>query len=720
MSVSRPAGRLFFFWLMLAAAILAGAARAQTVTSKTLIQDVLYHADGTPAKGSLLISWPAFTTGNGQAIAAGSMTANLGPDGSVSLSLFPNTGSTPQGACYTVVLDLDDGRSTEFWVIPQVPQTTIAAIRSKLVPRAEAMQYVGRDYVDSSIATALTGSVVLLTGDQQIAGVKAFQSAPTVPTPQQASEAANKDYVDAALSAKLSASAKNQAGGYVGVNSDGSVGVSDATKEPVPASAAAGNFAVFDANKYVVDSGKKPADFAAATASTSVNGVACALGSSCTVYDSTKVPVAVVPATAPAAGQLLVGNAAGTAYAPQALSGDCALGSSGAIACTKTNGNPFGPAATKAAQGNSCATGQAAQGVDLNFNATGCFTPAGSGNVSGLGSSANGNLAAYSGASGTVIQDSELSAESLNGFRNRLINSGGQGIDQRNAGVSQTITAGAALAYTIDRWYAYSTGANVTGQRITGSTGIRYRYQFTGAAGVTGIGFAQRTEAANSFDLAGQAATFCVELADSLLSSVSWTASYANSADAFGSLASPTKTQIASGTWTVSSTLAKYCTAISMPAAATTGIELSLSVGAQSSGTWTIGAAQFELGSQGTPFERRPYGQELELAQRYYEALNLTTNATPTQLAFFSTIVPDRRSTSAFFKVRKRSVPTVVLFGYAGVAGQVEITASGGGGADTNYNFTASTPDSFYVDVSGGSGSGTFGYYARSYADAEL
>jgi len=618
----RPAGRLFFCWFVLAVAILAGAAPARAATSRTLIQDVLYHADGTPARGTLLISWPAFTTADGQAIAAGSLTANVAADGSVAISLFPNAGSIPQGSYYTVVLDLDDGRSTEFWVVPQVPQATVAGLRSKLVPRSQAMQFVGRDYVDSSIAAALTGSLVKLTGDQQISGVKAFQTAPTVPTPQQATEAANKSYVDAGLSAKLSASVKNQPGGYVGVNSDGTVGVSDATKEPIPLSATSGDFASFDGNRYLVDSGKKPADFAAANAATTVNGVSCPLGAGCTVYDSTKVPNSLVPVAAPAAGQLLIGNAGGTAYAPQTLGGDCTLSSAGAVICTKTNGSPFGPAATKAAPGTSCSAGQAAKGVDLNFNATGCFTPAGGGNVTGSGSPMDGNLAAYSGSSGTVIQDSGLSAASLNGFRNRLINAGGQGIDQRNAGTAQTITAGAALAYTIDRWYAFATGANVTGQRVAGSGAIQYRYRFTGASGVTGIGFAQRIEAANSFDLAAQAATFCVELANSLLNSVTWTASYANSTDNFGTLASPTKTQIATGSWTVNGTVSKYCAAVSIPAAAITGIEVVLSVGGQTSGTWTIGAAQFELGSQGTPLERRPSGLELLLAQRYYEVID--------------------------------------------------------------------------------------------------
>jgi len=204
------------------------------------------------------------------------------------------------------------------------------------------------------------------------------------------------------------------------------------------------------------------------------------------------------------------------------------------------------------------------------------------------------------------------------GMRNRLIN-GAMAIDQRNAGTSQTITAAAALAYTVDRWYAYCTGANVTGQQVAGTIANTYNYRFTGAASVTAIGFAQRIEAINSADLAGTTATLSVNLANSVLTTVTWTAYYANTTDTFGTLASPTKTLISSGTFTVNSTLSNYSTQISIPSAATTGIEIVFTVGAQTSGTWTIGNVQFEAGTVSTPFERRLITQELTLCQRYYE-----------------------------------------------------------------------------------------------------
>jgi hypothetical protein len=191
-------------------------------------------------------------------------------------------------------------------------------------------------------------------------------------------------------------------------------------------------------------------------------------------------------------------------------------------------------------------------------------------------------------------------------------------IDQRNAGASQTITAAAAIAYTVDRWYGYCSGANVTGQRVAGTAPNKYNYRYTGAASVTKIGHVQRIEAVSCQDLAGTTSMLSVDLANSLLTTVTWTTWYATTEDTFGTLAVPTRTQIATGSFTVTTTLTRYSASISIPAAATTGIEVEFSVGAQTSGTWTIGRVQLEAGSVATPFEHRPYGTELALCQRYY------------------------------------------------------------------------------------------------------
>ena len=199
--------------------------------------------------------------------------------------------------------------------------------------------------------------------------------------------------------------------------------------------------------------------------------------------------------------------------------------------------------------------------------------------------------------------------------QNRLINSHFL-VDNRNKFASQTFTAGAALAYSVDRWWGACTGANVTGQRTANG-----RYTFSGAASVTGIKFGQRIESINSYDLANGNATLSVYLANSLLTSVTWTAYYATTTDAFGTLASPTKTQIATGTFTVNSTVSLYTTTIAIPAGATTGIEIVLSVGAQTSGTWTIGPVQLEAGSIATGVKNRFENIEQTLCSKYVKVI---------------------------------------------------------------------------------------------------
>lgn len=207
-------------------------------------------------------------------------------------------------------------------------------------------------------------------------------------------------------------------------------------------------------------------------------------------------------------------------------------------------------------------------------------------------------------------------------YRNRFIN-GGMQIAQR--ATSNTVTAGTAVPTvstgypTVDRWYVYSTGANVTAAQVAGSGAVKNRLQITGAASVTAVGVGQRIEQLNSYDLAGSNVTLGVDLANSLLTTVTWTAYYANTADTFGTVGTPTKTQIATGTFTVTSTVARYTANIAIPAAATTGIEVVFTVGAQISGTWTIGNVQLELGLVNSTFEQRSYQQELGLCQRYYQ-----------------------------------------------------------------------------------------------------
>ena len=297
--------------------------------------------------------------------------------------------------------------------------------------------------------------------------------------------------------------------------------------------------------------------------------------------------------------------------------------------------------------------------------------------------------------SNTLIVAGDVSLSSVNsshiaGNRNRIIN-GGMSVDQRNAGASQTFTAAAALAYSVDRWYGYCTGANVTGQRVTGATAGQYRYQISGNAGNTGIGFGQRIEALNSADLSNSTVTLGVDLANSLLTTVTWTAYYANTTDTFGTLASPTRTQIATGTFTVTSTVTRYSTNISVPVAATTGIEIVFTVGAQISGTWTIGNVQLEPGTVATPFERRSYGQELALCERYYHAGSVYGWGYTAGAGNF-------RIGTAYFPVSMRTTPTITFTSASGsnVSGQ---TAQNVGFLSFGVYTTAPAAGAMYIDL---------------------
>jgi hypothetical protein len=255
---------------------------------------------------------------------------------------------------------------------------------------------------------------------------------------------------------------------------------------------------------------------------------------------------------------------------------------------------------------------------DLSSNST--VNAAGT-TLSNVASPTSGNTVYSDIGDHLVTYDGSLwsAVPATSGHRNALIN-GAFNVSQRNIDSAATVTAGAALSYTIDRWYSYCTGANISAQRIAGTASDLYFYQLTGAASNTAVGFGQRIENVNGYQLAGQQATLSVKLRSSSLTSVTWTAYYANTANTFGTLASPTRTQIATGTFTITSSMARYQTTFAVPAAATTGIEIVFTGGALlASQTLVFGAVQFELGSIATPVEKRHQTVEMALCQRYYE-----------------------------------------------------------------------------------------------------
>src|SRR5437879_6552764 len=87
----RLQGRLFCLLLCVLAGLVSQAQSPVTTT----ISDTVYRADGTPAAGTLLISWPTFSTASGQAVASGTKSVTLGTGGSLSVEIVPNAGAAP-------------------------------------------------------------------------------------------------------------------------------------------------------------------------------------------------------------------------------------------------------------------------------------------------------------------------------------------------------------------------------------------------------------------------------------------------------------------------------------------------------------------------------------------------------------------------------------------------------------------------------------------------
>ena len=99
----RPMGR-HFYWLlavlMIACALttLGAATVPQNGPASTTVADTVYLADGSTAKGNLIILWPAFVTASGTAVAGGTTNVALGANGTFSVALVPNAGASPAGA----------------------------------------------------------------------------------------------------------------------------------------------------------------------------------------------------------------------------------------------------------------------------------------------------------------------------------------------------------------------------------------------------------------------------------------------------------------------------------------------------------------------------------------------------------------------------------------------------------------------------------------------
>ena len=257
----------------------------------------------------------------------------------------------------------------------------------------------------------------------------------------------------------------------------------------------------------------------------------------------------------------------------------------------------------------------------------------------------------------TRVSPSLLNAEAqAQGFRNRIIN-GDMRIDQRNSGAAVTSSG----SYPVDRFSITNTtdGAFSAQQDTTAPTGFVNSLKYTVTTADSSLASTQvavvrhKIEGTNVSDLAwGSASAKTITLSFQVRSSVTGTFGGAlrNSADDRSypftysiSSANTWETKSVtvagdtSGTWltttgigvqvifSLGSGSSRVGTAGAWAAAEYTGATGETNLMATLNATWYITGVQLEVGSVATEFERRPYGTELALCQRYCLRSNFQT-----------------------------------------------------------------------------------------------
>jgi len=288
------------------------------------------------------------------------------------------------------------------------------------------------------------------------------------------------------------------------------------------------------------------------------------------------------------------------------------------------------------------------------------------------------------------------------GFRNRIIN-GDMRIDQRNAGAAVT----ANQDFPVDRWQKIGAASSSSQRSTDAPAGFTNSLLTTITAtgdSSSNLRIQQHIEGFNVSDLAwGTADARAVTISFWVKSSVAGTYSARITNDASNRVYMATFAVGSSnaweykavtvpgdttGTWltnngrgiTVACVLAG-ATAATPNVWGTTGISatgqtnLCLTNGA----TFYITGVQLEVGSVATPFERRPYGTELALCQRYYYRLtvnsvgNLFGNGFSETTSIFNSLV--------FFPVEMRAAPSALE--QTGTAGDYEVYTGNTQGATT-------------------------------------
>ena len=187
------------------------------------------------------------------------------------------------------------------------------------------------------------------------------------------------------------------------------------------------------------------------------------------VTNHAQTQAAVVPNTAPTAGQLLVGNAGGTAYAPVSLSSDATVASTGALTLATVNSNvgSYGSAT------QSAAVTVNAKGL-VTAVSTSTITPA-VGSITGLGTGVATALAVNVGSAGApVVNGGALGTPSSGALTNctfPTLNQDTTGYASALKSATTTVSVSAATAPTSGQVLTATSGTAATWQTPTGGGG---------------------------------------------------------------------------------------------------------------------------------------------------------------------------------------------------------------------------------------------------------
>ena len=272
------------------------------------------------------------------------------------------------------------------------------------------------------------------------------------------------------------------------------------------------------------------------------------------------------------------------------------------------------------------------------------------GNSTSPSATSTGNI----NASGTVIMGSSF-------LRNRLIN-GDMGVYQRGS-----VAATTSGAYTLDRWFVTPTGATVTVTQSTTTipTGFADSLNVAGAASVTNVSVRQRIESVNTQDLAsGVIVTVSGRIYQSTGSAVT-TATIALAAPT--ALDNYTSTTSAATTYTLPSipnaTWTTFSNTFTLTTSCVNGLQVTIALGTGlTTGSFNLTGVQLEVGSVATPFERRQYGQELALCERYFQLWGSGTNSSENGLGLSGVCISTTTALiTAPFRTVMRGAPTITV-----------------------------------------------------------